>query len=141
MDEIGGASRIYVDTNIWIYYIEANAAFVDRVRAFFVGVEAAGAKLVTNEIAIAECLYKPSKDGNTAALKAYERLFDSGEVEITPLDGGLARRAAVNGGQLGLKLIDAIHYVSALEWACDFFVTSDSAFKSGPMTQVIRIGP
>ena len=140
MDSLDSASRIYVDANIWIYFIEANPAFVEKVRRLFAAVQEAGAQLVTSELAIAECLYKPARDANAAALSAYARLFDSGEIEITPLDGGLAKRAAVNGGQLGLKLIDAIHYMSALEWACDFLFTSDSAFKSGPMTEVIRIG-
>jgi predicted nucleic acid-binding protein len=139
MDSLSASSRVYIDTNVWIYYIESTPAFVAKARAFFVAVEAAGAQLITNEIAIAECLYKPSQDGNAAALDAYERLFDSGEIEIAPLNGKLARTAAVNGGQLGLKLIDAIHYFSALEWGCDYFVTSDAGFKSGPMTTVIRI--
>jgi predicted nucleic acid-binding protein len=140
MDELGAGSRLYVDANIWIYYVEAQPDIVDTARALFVAVEAAGAKLVTSELTIAECLYKPAKDGNGAAIATYDKLFASGEIEITPLDGGLARRAAVNGGALGLSLIDAIHYMSALEWACDFFVTSDSAFKSGPMVQVIKFG-
>ena len=139
MDSLNSASRVYVDTNIWIYFIESHPAFVEKVRRLFAAVQEAGAQLVTSELAIAECLYKPARDANAAALSAYARLFDSGEIEITPLDGGLAKRAAVNGGQLGLKLIDAIHYMSALEWACDIFLTSDSAFKSGPMTEVIRI--
>ena len=139
MDSLDSASRIYVDTNIWIYFIESHPAFVEKVRRLFAAVQEAGAQLVTSELAIAECLYKPARDANAAALSAYARLFDSGEIEITPLDGGLAKRAAVNGSQLGLKLIDAIHYMSALEWACDIFLTSDSAFKSGPMTEVILL--
>jgi predicted nucleic acid-binding protein len=139
MDNLSASSRVYVDTNIWIYYVEAAPAMVKKARAFFVAVEAAGAQLITNEIAIAECLYKPSKDGNAAALDAYDRLFDSGEIEVSPLSGKLARTAAVHGGQLGLKLIDAIHYFSALEWGCDYFFTSDAHFKSGPMIKVIRI--
>ena len=183
MDRFESASRIYVDSNIWVYFIEANPEFVEKVRRLFAAAQEAGAQLFTSELAPVACVGQFSRfcqahrevrgpraaldralPGALAALSiyvtrptsrmpvhtggrrqrsgalAYARLFDSGEIEITPLDGGLAKRAAVNGGQLGLKLIDAIHYMSALEWACDIFLTSDSAFKSGPMTEVIMIG-
>jgi predicted nucleic acid-binding protein len=140
MADFSGTSRVYIDTNIWVYYIEANPAFVEAVRRVLLAVEAAGAHLVTNEITLAECLYKPAKDGNHAALDAYDRLFGSGEIEITPLDGTLARSAALHGGQLGLKLIDAIHYIGALEAGCDVFVTADARFRSGPAMRVGVVG-
>jgi predicted nucleic acid-binding protein len=140
MADFAGGSRVYVDSNIWVYYIEANPAFVEAVRQIFVTVEKAGARLVTNEITIAECLYKPAKEGNAAALDAYDRLFGSGEIEITRLDGALARSAALHGGQLGLKLIDAIHYIGALECGCDVFVTADSQFRTGPKMRVMLVG-
>jgi predicted nucleic acid-binding protein len=139
MDELRAGSRVYIDTNIWIYYIEAHPAFVKKVRDLFVRVEAAGAILVTNEITVAECLYKPASDGHSAAIDAYDRLFTSGEIELTALNGALVRQAAECGGNLGLKLIDAVHYVSALSNGCSYFVTSDTRFKSGPAMQVVRI--
>ncbi len=132
-------ARIYIDSNIWVYFIEANPRFVEAVRQVFLAAQAAGARLVTSEIAIAECLYKPAKDGNATALAAYERLFGSGEIEFTPLDGALARRASLHGGALGLKLIDAMHYLSALESGCDVFVTADAQFRSGPQMRVLVV--
>jgi predicted nucleic acid-binding protein len=139
MDNIISSSSIYIDANILIYYIESNPQFVQKVRDLFAHIKLVGAKPVTNEITIAECIYKPSKEGEMKAIDSYERLFESGVLAITQLDGGLAKRAAMNGGRLGLKLIDAIHYVSALEFGCDLFVTSDGHFKSGPKMAVIRI--
>lgn len=140
MAEFASTSRLYIDSNIWVYFIESNPVFVETMRQILQAVEAAGARLVTNEITIAECLYKPAKEANHAALAAYDRLFASGEIEITPLDGALARRAALQGGALGLKLIDAMHYLSALESGCDVFVTGDSQFRSGPQMRVMVVG-
>jgi predicted nucleic acid-binding protein len=139
MHELGPASRIYVDTNIWIYFIEGHPDFAGPVHQLFLQAEAAGATLVTNEITMAECLYKPAKEANADALDAYERLFASGEIELMPLDGALARRAALTGGALGLKLIDAIHYLGALESGCDVFVTADAQFRSGPQMRVVAL--
>jgi predicted nucleic acid-binding protein len=86
-------------------------------------------------------MYLSPEHGQDAPLASvYEMLFEqSGEIDLVPLDGAIAKRAAVADGSLGLKLIDAIHYISALETGCDFFVTSDSAFKSGPKMEVLRV--
>ena len=39
-----------------------------------------------------------------------------------------------------LKLVNAIHFVSALEAKCDVFVTADTKFKSSAAMRVVRIG-
>ncbi len=139
MVEFPNGSRLYLDTNIWIYYIEANPSFVRKVHDVIVAAEATVSTLVTNEITVAECLYKPSTDDNLTAMQAYDQLFASGEIELVPLDGALARQAASHGGKLGLKLIDAIHYMSALTSGCDHFITSDARFRSVPGLKVLTI--
>ncbi len=140
MNEISSASRVYVDSNIFIYLLESESGLFDKTKAFFTHVDAVGARVVTNEITVAECVYRPGRDGNFPLVSKYETLFEKdGEVEMAPLDGPLAKRAALFGGAMGLKLIDAIHYMSALEAGCDFFVTADTAFKSGPEMTVMRV--
>ncbi|MGE3244930.1 MAG: type II toxin-antitoxin system VapC family toxin [Beijerinckiaceae bacterium] len=139
MAELAGSHTVYFDTNIWIYYIEGGPELVGRIADLIGEAAANGARLATNELAVAECLYQPSRDRNDRALAAYERLFGCGEIDILPLDGGLARRAAAIGGELRLKLLDAIHYLSALEAGCDLFVTSDVRFRTGPNMDVLRL--
>jgi predicted nucleic acid-binding protein len=139
MIDLDRTSRIYVDTNIWIYYIEAKPDLWPKVDAFFAKAEAARAALVTNEIAVAECLVKPSRQGDRQIVDLYEAFFAGSEIEIAALNGGLARRAALATGALGLKLIDAIHYLSALEADCNYLLTGDGRFKSGPRLKVISV--
>lgn len=140
MAKLSASDRIYVDTNIWIYFVEGNAKWADRIEAFFREAQLARSQLVTSELAIAECLYRPAKDGNHQAIAAYDRLFGSGEIGILALNSGIIRLAAMHGGQIGLKLIDAIHYMTALDAACEYFATSDSKFRSGPKMQIISFG-
>lgn len=140
MDDIDGKSSVYVDTNIFIYFIEATPRHFERARALLTHIDRVGARLVTCELTVAECLYKPHRDGDTELVRIYERLFAAdGGIDIAPLDGSLARRAARYGGELGLKLIDAIHYIAALEAGCDVFVTGDARFRSGPHMSVLGI--
>jgi predicted nucleic acid-binding protein len=140
MDNIQRSSSVYIDTNVFIYYIEASPIFFERAREIFERIDSVGARAVTSEVTLAECVYKPAQDGDTGLVGLYESLFEaSGDVEMVPLDGGIAKRAGLRGGELGFKLIDAIHYLSALEAGCDLFVTSDARFKSGPALKVLRI--
>lgn len=140
MDKIAGSSVVYIDTNIFVYFVEATPIFFQKVKELFEHVATVGARLVTSEITLAECIYRPSQERDAPLVSVYEMLFEqSGEINLVPLDGAMTKRAAIAGGSLGLKLIDAVHYMSALEAGCDFFVTSDSAFKSGPKMEVLRV--
>jgi predicted nucleic acid-binding protein len=140
MDEISEESRDYVDTNIFVYFLESLPGFFDAARSFFAHSDAVGARLFTSEFTLAEWLYQPSRDNDLPLVSEHELLIEqSGDVELIALDGALARRAARRGGKFGLKLADAIHFVSALEAGGDFFVTADTAFKSGPAMKVLRL--
>ena len=136
-EQISRSSRIYVDTNIFIYLIEGNPERTRSVIEIFQDIVNADAIVVTSEMTVAECFYGASKQQNLAAITAYEALFSSTDIEIIPLDGALAKRAAISGAELSLKLIDSLHYICALEEGCDFFFTSDKRFKSGPYLRVI----
>lgn len=140
MDELTASSVVYIDTNIFIYFVEATPKFHSKALTIFEHVARLGATIKTSEITIAECLYQPAQASNTKLISIYEALFEnSGEIEMIALNGELAKRAAMKGGLLGLKLVDAIHYISALEAGCNFFVTSDARFKSGPKLKVILV--
>jgi len=43
------------------------------------------------------------------------------------------------GGKLNLKLIDSIHYFSAINTGCRYFITNDTQFKSTPEMQVLYL--
>ena len=137
--EFPANSKIYVDTNLWIYFLEDHPAFAPKVRALFLAADRASCLLCANEIALAECLIRPARERDERRIAAYHTLFDEGAIEMLPLDGDLARRAAIAAGSLGLKLIDAIHYVSAREAGCRFFLTLDARFKSSPGLTVIGL--
>lgn len=137
MDEIAAGAAVYVDTNIFICFIEATPGLYDRAAAAFALLAEKGARVLTSELTVAECLYLPAREENRELIAIYDRLFDaSGDVALLPLTGGIARRAAIAGGAMGLKLMDAIHYLSALESGCSHFLTSDGQFKSGPGLRV-----
>ena len=134
------SSLVYIDTNVFIYFVEGEAALFHKANALFAHIDQVGARLATSEITIAECLYKPSQTNNKRAISTYEELLEHNrEIEKISLTGELAKRASLNGSRIGLKLVDAIHYTSALDAGCDFFATADNQFRSGPAMTVISV--
>ena len=104
--------KVYIDSNMFIYQFEKLEGFAGRAAMRFSDVEKQGGRLLTSELTIAECCYKPADDGNALLLSAYQEFFEqSGEVELVLLSGSVVKRAALIGASMGLKLLDAIHYI------------------------------
>lgn len=140
MIEPRSGDRIYVDSNAFIYVVENYQPFAESLRAFFAQCAAKRAVLVTSELTIAECLYRPFRERHAAFIRDYDDLFASDDVEIVELRGQVARYGAEIGGALRLKLLDAIHYASALQAGCSTFVSYDLQYRSRPGLRLLTPG-
>lgn len=139
-DALSGFGAVYVDTNIFVYLTEDTPGKAESVARAFETASKQGSLIFTSELTVAECCYKPARDRNALLLSVYEHLFEkSGDVRLVPLTGAVAKNAALIGAGLGLKLLDAIHYVSAIEARCEALLTADSRFKSAPGLSVVLI--
>ena len=76
---------IYLDTCIFIYWIEGPAPFDARVRAQLAILQAAGHRFAVSELTRLECLVKPFGVGDGALLLSYERMFLAANVTFVPL--------------------------------------------------------
>jgi predicted nucleic acid-binding protein len=142
MNEFDLSSRVYVDSNIFIYFIEKHAGFLTQVRSIFDEVSVSGGVLLTSELTLAEWLCLPARQEDLELVALYLELFEtSGDVEQIALTGQVAKQAAMVAGQMKLKLLDAIHYVSALNAGCTHFLSADAIFKVVPSITVIHIAP
>jgi predicted nucleic acid-binding protein len=140
MIDVPQGSSVYVDSNVFIYFIEKVPGFFDASNTMFMALAQCDARIISSELSVAECLYLPSRDGHSRLVGVYEQFFaPAGDVTLLALTGAIARMASQAGGGLGLKLLDAIHYVSALQAGCTHFLTGDKAFKSSAELQVIKL--
>jgi predicted nucleic acid-binding protein len=139
-DDFAADAKTYVDANAFIYLFEDVVGKADRVARFFEKIANAGGTLMTSELTIAECCYKPARDGNAGLIAIYERFLEhSGEVTLVPLTGALAKQAALLGAVRGLKLLDAIHYTSAVESKCASILTGDGRLGAKSGLKVVPI--
>lgn len=139
--DVNPQDGVYLDSNIFTYLVEGERRYVDAATRVFEQLARAGATAVTSEITVAECLWAPAKAGARSIFARYEAIFASGDIVLAPLDGVLAHRAAVHGGRIGLKLIDAIHHVSAVDSGCRFLVSNDRHYRSTADLTVLTLDP
>lgn len=134
------ASRIYLDTNVLIYFVERTDALQVKVAQLFDFAVSSSIQIYMSEVGVAECLYGAFKRKSAALEAKYNEIFyEIGLFELLPLDGARAVLAAKIGAEEGLKLVDALHFCAALEADCSIFMTNDARFKSSHDVHVLQI--
>jgi len=135
------ASRLrhYLDSNVIISVVEATSAYGVAQSRFIGQIDAGEVEAVTSELTLAECLVKPLAERNLNAVKAFMAFLDGRqELPVLPIDRAILLNAARLRAELGNKLPDAIHVVTALSAACDKFVTSDKRIALPSLIELVR---
>jgi predicted nucleic acid-binding protein len=134
------ASRLYVDSNVLIYFVERADTRQAKIADAIAWAVQAGVAIVVSEIGVAECLYGAYKLQSAALEARYLEIFDEIALfEIAPVDGERLKAAAKLGAQKGLKLVDALHFLAAVENQCNVFVTNDLRFRSSHGVEVVQV--
>ncbi len=133
-------SRVYIDTNAFIYLLEQTPALGERVAALLEASERHELFACTGDVTAAELLVKPMRDGSAAAIGVIDALFAQTEmIEVLPHTASVFRLAASLRAEQRLRFIDALHLATALNHRCTFFVTNDTDFTSSEHIAVINL--
>src|SRR5579872_2911918 len=89
-----GMSRIFFDTNLFIYMLEDQGERAALVRHILERMSARRDELLTSALTLAEVLVKPLSAGDTDWADRYEKMLSSPGVSILPFDKASARICA-----------------------------------------------
>jgi predicted nucleic acid-binding protein len=117
-------SRVFWDTNLFIYLIEDHPQFAARVVALRQRMLARQDALLTSTLTLGEVLVKPAEAGNRELQRRYERALTSGAALI-PFDQAAARRYAAIRTDRTIRPPDGIQLACAAEAHVDLFITND----------------
>ena len=117
-------SRIFWDTNLFIYLFDGQGELADRVAALRRRMLARGDQLVTSTLTLGEILVKPLERGDEAVSRRYEEAL-SREAVLIPFNAEAARIYAGLRRQRALKAPDAIQLACAAQARTDLFLTND----------------
>lgn len=121
--------RIYWDSMLFIYMLEANPVFGPKVRRILNQIVSRGQTLSTSVFTIGEILTGPRRRGSISGADAVKKYFLSGAIEILPFNEAAADRYSVIRGATRVSQADAIHLATAAEAGVDVFFTNDGDLR------------
>lgn len=119
-------SRIYWDTMLFIYWLEANPNFGKRVDAIWSRMQERNDQLITGALALGEVLagaYKQEAD--TQRIQDVRLAFESAVSEVIPFTAETADLFGKIKGRWQIPSADAIHLACAASANADLFLTND----------------
>lgn len=122
-------TRIYWDSMLFIYLLEANPVFGPRVRRILNQIVGKGQTLSTSVFTIGEILTGPRRRGSHSGVESVKKYLLSGAIEILAFNEAAADRYSVIRGATRVSQADAIHLASAAEAGVDVFFTNDSDLR------------
>lgn len=124
--------RIYFDANYFIYGVEKENPFYEKVGVFFQAMDDGDIYAITSEFTLAEVLAKPFADKNTILIEQYTKFIQNSDIlDVCPLSRELLIESAKLRAKTKMKYPDIFHLSTALHTRCDFFVTNDGDIKVG----------
>lgn len=118
-------SRVYWDSNLFIYLHEGHPTFGPRVQRIYEELIARNDALCTSVFTVGEVLTLPLRMKDDAAVAAISESMLSGEIELLPFTLAMAQRYGKIRAASSLKAADALHLATAIESKASLFVTND----------------
>jgi predicted nucleic acid-binding protein len=119
-----GLSRIFWDTNLFIYLIEGSGERTDAVLRLRERMLARNDALYTSTLTLGEVLVKPTEENEPELAARYEKALTAGATVLT-FDVKAARMFAAIRKDRSIRPPDAIQLACAAEAKVDLFITND----------------
>jgi uncharacterized protein len=135
-----GVSRIFWDTNLFIYLLENNPAFLSYVENLRVRMLTRGDQLLTSTMTLGEVLVKPTQAGDAERCRRYEKMILSA-AQVISLDVAAARHYASIRCDRSIRPPDAMQLSCAASAGVDLFVTNDDRLQGKFIPGIQFIAP
>jgi predicted nucleic acid-binding protein len=119
-------SRIFWDTNLFIYLLEGSGERSPVVRHLLERMIERRDELLTSSLTLGEVLVKPLEMDRPDLADRYERLLNSPGVSLVPFDDRSARIYARLRQDRGIRPPDAIQLSCAAAARTNLFITNDT---------------
>lgn len=122
-------NRVYWDSMLFIYLLEADPAFAKRTLKLYQEMIRRGVILCTSVFTLGEVLTGPRIRNDRAGIDGIKKFFAGGSVEILPFNHEVADRYSIVRATCRATQADAIHLAAAAVAGVDLFVTNDAKLR------------
>ncbi len=132
--------KIGLDTMIFIYLIEKNLAYIDKVIALFEIAEYHNIQISCSTLLITELFLKPTQMKREDLIEKYKDiLFYKSRIKFIDVNIELALKAAEIAGKHNLRTPDSIHIASSIYDHANAFITADKRIKNISGIEIIHL--
>jgi predicted nucleic acid-binding protein len=117
-----------IDTNLFIYYYQADSRFGPLTKPFFEKLAAGQLKALTSIITLTELLSLHADEKDINILQ--EQFFTTKNLTMYNVTPEIAIEAAAIRREYGFRLPDAIQLATSLVYKAEIFLTNDTRLKS-----------
>jgi uncharacterized protein len=128
-------SRIFWDTNLFIYLIEDYGKLSERVAGLRERMNARQDELYTSTLTLGEILIKPFEANNEILARRYEAALLQGAV-LVPFDRDAARLYARIRHDRTIRPPDAIQLACAAQAQVDLFIANDDRLSTKSVPRI-----
>lgn len=131
--------KVYFDTNVFIYFLDQGTLFNTVAPLLMACVE--GRMMgCTGDAAVAETMVMPYRAQDVARIAKFKAFFGlEGFLTIHTHTAQTFDLAAQLAGTQGMRLMDALHYATAIQSGCRFLVTNDRRIDSSAALEIISV--
>jgi predicted nucleic acid-binding protein len=122
-------SRIFWDTNIFIYFFEDHGQQGKNARGLRERMLQRGDQLITSAMTVGEILVKPRERRDLGLCSQYEQAITATAL-VLPFDLNAARRFSILRLDRSLRAPDAIQLSCAATMGTDLFITNDTRLSA-----------
>lgn len=133
-------SRVFWDTNLFIYLFESFGSLSKQVAALRSRMLARRDELLTSAMTLGEILVKPNRSGDPKAVAYYHKTITSSAL-IVPFEEKAALIYAQIRTDRSLQPPDAIQLACAASEGVDLFITNDTRLHSKHIPGIQFIAP
>lgn len=119
-------SRVFLDTNIFIYILEGVGPAAECATALVERLAARQDELVTSTLTLGEVLVRPIQNNNESLIQMYRQYLAPPVLRILPFTEDCAVQfARIRAGDRAIRPPDAMQLACAAQARCDLFLTND----------------
>ncbi|MCL2321738.1 MAG: PIN domain-containing protein [Oscillospiraceae bacterium] len=132
--------KIYVDTALFIYYLEKNPDYFSKAKKFFIDCIENQITIITSVVTVFEYLVYPYRNNDHTLVRSFEQFLNLMKVKVVEIDIEIAKKAAmIRSKYKGYKGMDSLQLASSLESNCDLFITNDNQLKQTQEVKCITL--
>lgn len=139
-ERLEAAGRVHVDARVLAVHLLADERYVGLTRLLFAGLDAGEVEAQTSSVSLYQVLtepYRRRRDDDARSVADYLTALRG--LEVVPVDGDVARRAAQVRARLGGRPERAMQIATALEGDADLLLAQGSGIRRVAGTEVLDL--